>query len=255
VSESSSYTRLEGLLGHPFADPGLLEEALTHKSYLNENAAPGRRHNERLEFLGDAVLGLCVGHLLMERFPDVREGELSMIRAQVVNETHLADVALQLALGEWLYLGRGEEQTGGRRKPSLLADACEAMLAAVYLDGGFAAAFETVRRLFEPRFAALEQPGRSDFKTRLQERAQATLRETPRYAVTEEKGPDHEKTFVVGVLVGGRELARGEGRSKKEAEQRAAHEIRGFRHGRRDREASGSFRVTAAAAVRSIAVG
>jgi ribonuclease-3 len=223
VSESSSYARLEGLLGHRFADPRLLEEALTHKSFLNENVAPGRKHNERLEFLGDAVLGLCIGHLLMERFPDVREGELSMIRAQVVNETHLADVATQLALGEWLYLGRGEEQTGGRRKPSLLADACEALLAAVYLDGGFAAAFGVVRRMFEPRFAALEAAGKSDFKTRLQERAQATWRETPRYGVVDEKGPDHEKKFVVAVLVGGKELARGEGRSKKEAEQRAAH--------------------------------
>ncbi len=222
MSESSAYARLEGLLGHGFKAPRLLEEALTHKSFLNENVVPGRKHNERMEFLGDAVLGLCVGHLLMERFPEVREGELSMIRAQVVNETHLADVAAQLALGEWLFLGRGEEQTGGRRKPSLLADACEAVLAAVYLDGGFSAAFEVVRRLFDARFAALEQPGRSDFKTRLQERAQATLRETPRYAVVEEKGPDHEKKFVVAVLVGGRELARGEGRSKKEAEQRAA---------------------------------
>ncbi len=223
MSESSVYTRLEGLLGHRFGDPKLLEEALTHKSFLNENTATGRRHNERLEFLGDAVLGLCIGHLLMEHFPDVREGELSMIRAQIVNENHLSEVAGQLALGEWLYLGRGEEQTGGRRKPSLLADGVEAVLAAVYLDGGFKAAFEAVRRLFEPRFAALETPGSSDFKTRLQERAQATLRETPRYAVVEEKGPDHEKVFVVAALVAGRELARGEGRSKKEAEQRAAH--------------------------------
>jgi ribonuclease-3 len=222
VSESSAYARLEGLLGHRFVDPRLIEEALTHKSFLNENSAPGRKHNERLEFLGDAVLGLCVGHLLMERFPDVREGELSMIRAQVVNETHLADVAGQLALGEWLYLGRGEEQTGGRRKPSLLADACEALLAAVYLDGGFAAAFGVVKKLFDPRFAALEQPGKSDFKTRLQERAQAALRETPRYAVVDAHGPDHEKKFVVAVIVGGKELARGEGRSKKEAEQKAA---------------------------------
>jgi ribonuclease-3 len=222
VSESSAYARLEGLLGHRFADPRLLEEALTHKSFLNENSTAGRRHNERLEFLGDAVLGLCVGHLLMERFPDVREGDLSMIRAQVVNETHLAEVAAQLSLGEWLYLGRGEEQTGGRRKPSLLADACEALLAAVYLDGGFPAAFGVVKKLFDPRFAALEQPGKSDFKTRLQERAQAALRETPRYSVVDAQGPDHEKKFVVAVLVGGKELARGQGRSKKEAEQKAA---------------------------------
>jgi ribonuclease III len=222
VSASSEYHRLEELIGHTYADRKQLEEALTHKSYLNENPSPGRRHNERLEFLGDAVLGLCVGHLLMERFPDVREGDLSMIRAQVVNETTLAAVAGELDLGEWLFLGKGEEQTGGRKKASILADACEALIASVYLDGGFAAAFEACRRLFEPRFAGLEQPGRGDHKTRLQELAQGRLKETPRYGVVEEKGPDHEKVFVVAVTVGGRELARGEGRSKKEAEQRAA---------------------------------
>jgi ribonuclease-3 len=219
---ASGYARLSELLGHTFAKADLLEEALTHKSYLNENQGTGRHDNERLEFLGDAVLGLCVGHLLMERFPTLREGELSMIRAQVVNEPSLAEVAGRLGLGEWLFLGRGEEQTGGRRKASLLADACEAVVAAVYVDGGFPAAFELVRRLFEPKFAELTEPGRGDHKTRLQERAQAMCRETPRYAVVGESGPDHEKTFVVGVSFGGKEWARGEGRSKKEAEQRAA---------------------------------
>jgi ribonuclease-3 len=222
MQESPGYARLEAMLGHQFGRLGLLEEALTHKSYLNENPGTGRRDNERLEFLGDAVLGLAVGHLIMERFPQVREGDLSMIRAQVVNEHSLAEVATALALGEWLFLGRGEEQTGGRRKESLLADACEAVVAAVYLDGGFGAAFDVVRRLFEPRFAGLPEPGRGDHKTRLQERAQAMCRETPRYAVVAESGPDHEKTFVVGVSFGGKEWARGEGRSKKEAEQRAA---------------------------------
>jgi ribonuclease-3 len=216
------YQRLETLVGHVFSDPRLLEEALTHKSFLNENATPGRKHNERLEFLGDAVLGLTVGHLLMERFPEVREGDLSMLRAHVVSEPSLASVATTLALGEWLYLGKGEEQTGGRKKASLLADAVEAVLAAVYLDAGFAAAFAVARRLFEPRFASLPQPGRGDFKTRLQERTQAERQGAPRYAVLGEKGPDHEKVFVVAVYLGELELARGEGRSKKEAEQRAA---------------------------------
>jgi ribonuclease-3 len=216
------YKRLEGLVGHVFSDPRLLEEALTHKSYLNENATPGRRHNERLEFLGDAVLGLTVGHLLMERFPDVREGDLSMLRAQVVSEPSLHEVATGLGLGEWLFLGKGEEQTGGRKKSSLLADAVEAILAAVYLDSGFAAAFAVARRLFGPRLAALPEPGRNDFKTRLQERTQADRQGAPRYAVVGEKGPDHEKLFVVAVYLGELELARGEGRSKKEAEQRAA---------------------------------
>jgi ribonuclease III len=222
VPPSSAYGRLEAQLGYTFVRGELLEEALTHKSFLNENPGGGRHDNERLEFLGDAVLGLSVGHLLMERFPDVREGELSMVRAQVVNELGLSDVASRLGLGEWLFLGRGEEQTGGRKKPSLLADACEAVIAAVYLDGGYAAAFEVARRLFAPRFAGLGDPGRSDFKTRLQERAQATCKETPRYLVVSESGPDHEKIFVVSVSFGGAERARGEGRSKKEAEQKAA---------------------------------
>jgi ribonuclease-3 len=218
------YDRLEGLLGYTFRDATLLESALTHKSYLNENPAVGRPDNERLEFLGDAVLNLAVGHLLMERFPSLREGELSMIRAQVVHEQGLAEVAGALGVGEWLFLGRGEEQTGGRRKPSILADACEALLAAVYLDGGFAAAFELARRLFAPRFDAIvaEPAGQADAKTRLQERAQALRRETPRYQVIGESGPDHDKTFEVAVSLAGKELARASGKSKKDAEQRAA---------------------------------
>jgi ribonuclease-3 len=222
VSPPADYARLESRLGHHFRSPALLEEALTHKSFLNEHQESGRRENERLEFLGDAVLGLAVGHVIMERFPTGREGELSMIRAQVVNEQALAEVAAHLGLGEWLFLGRGEEQTGGRKKASLLADACEAVVAAVYLDAGFDAARALVERLFGERVGALPEPGRADHKTRLQERAQAACRETPRYAVVAERGPDHEKIFVVGVSWAGKEWAKGEGRSKKEAEQRAA---------------------------------
>lgn len=220
--ESRGYERLEQRLGYEFHDRSLLESALTHKSFLNENPGIGRADNERLEFLGDAVLDLAVGHLLIERFPTLREGELSMIRAQVVNEQGLAELGGSLGLGEWLFLGRGEEQTGGRRKPSLLADCCEAVVAAVYLDGGFQAAFELVRRLFVPRFTHIEEPGSADYKTRLQERAQALRRETPRYVVISETGPDHDKTFEVTVSVGGKEYARADGKSKKEAEQRAA---------------------------------
>lgn len=220
--ESRGYERLEQRLGYAFKDRSLLESALTHKSFLNENPGLGRSDNERLEFLGDAVLDLVIRHLLMERFPVLREGELSMTRAQIVSEQGLAEVAQGLDLGEWLHLGRGEEQTGGRRKPSLLADACEAVLAAVYLDGGYAAAFEVARQLFEPRLARITGPGVTDYKTRLQERAHALCREPPRYAVVGERGPDHDKTFEVAVTVGGKEYARAEGKSKKEAEQRAA---------------------------------
>jgi ribonuclease-3 len=221
--ESRGYELLETKLGHTFRDAKLLETALTHKSYVNENPNAGRTHNQRLEFLGDAVLGLAVGHMLMERLPALQEGELSMTRAEIVSEPGVADVAVKLGLGEWLFLGRGEENTGGRRKPSILADACEALIAAVYLDAGYGPAREVVERLFLPRLLALDAPaGFTDFKTRLQERAQALRRETPKYRVTAEAGPDHEKYFEVVVTISGKIYAREVGRSKKEAEQRAA---------------------------------
>jgi len=216
------YHILEAKLGYCFRDRRLLEMALTHKSYLNENPAPNREDNERLEFLGDAVLNLTVGHLLMECQPLRTEGELSRSRALVVNEAGLARVADELCLGEWLFLGKGEEQTGGRHKPSLLADACEAVTAAIYLDGGFDAAFRVVRQLFDPRLREARDPANVDFKTRLQERAQGQLHCSPRYSVVGEAGPDHDKIFEVALTLSGREVSRGRGRSKKEAEQRAA---------------------------------
>jgi ribonuclease III len=216
------YRLLEAKLGYRFRDGRLLEAALTHRSFLNEQQPPGREHNERLEFLGDAVLGLTVGHLLMEQSPVRSEGELSKKRAAVVNEEGLARVAVQIGLGDWLFLGRGEEQTGGRHKPSLLADACEAVMAAIYLDGGYAEALRVARLLFDPRLREAQEGPGADYKTRLQERAQAALHCAPRYAVTSETGPDHDKIFEVAITLSGREYARGTGRSKKEAEQRAA---------------------------------
>jgi len=155
--------------------------------------------------------------------PEHKEGELSMTRAEIVSEPGVADVALAVGLGEWLFLGRGEENTGGRKKPSILADALEAVIAAVFLDGGYEAAAQVVRRLFLPRLLSLDAPaGFTDFKTRLQERAQALHRETPKYKVTAEMGPDHDKFFEVIVTISGKNYAREGGRSKKEAEQRAA---------------------------------
>ena len=220
--DREAYVPLETRLGHRFADPHRLEAALTHKSFLNENPSAARSDNERMEFLGDAVIDLAISHLLMEAFPTRSEGELSKTRAQIVNEQGLADVAQAIALGEWLFLGRGEEQSGGRGKPSLLADACEAVIAAVYLDGGFDAALLVVRRLFGHRVQAAFEGRGSDYKTRLQERVQAELKVQPRYNVIGTSGPDHDKTFDVALLVGDRELGRGQGKSKKEAEQRAA---------------------------------
>jgi ribonuclease-3 len=219
--EPNPYARLEARLGYDFVDRARLESALTHKSYLNENAEWGRPDNERLEFLGDAVLDLAVGHLLMEAAPERNEGELSKMRAAIVNELGLAEVAGELGLGEWLFLGRGEEQSGGRRKPSVLADACEALVAAVYLDGGYEHAFAVVKRLFGARVGSAREAGLLDFKTRLQERA-ARTRVPVRYAVVREQGPDHDKTFEVAASIGDREYARGVGKTKKEAEQRAA---------------------------------
>ena len=215
------YAPLETRLGYVFRERARLECALTHKSFLNENAGLGRSDNERFEFLGDAVLDLVVGHLLMDAAPERNEGELSKTRASIVNELGLADVASELGLGEWLFLGRGEEQSGGRRKPSVLADACEALVAAVYLDGGFDAAFGVVKRLFGQRVASAREAGLHDFKTRLQERA-ARRRQHVRYQVVNEEGPDHDKTFEMAAHIGDREYARGVGKTKKEAEQRAA---------------------------------
>ncbi len=220
------YSELETVLGHTFRDRGLLEQALRHASWCNEqgSAEPKQEDNERLEFLGDAVLDLVVGHRLMTRYPQLREGELSVTRAQVVSEAGLSDVALALGLGQWLMLGKGEEKSGGRTKPSILADAFEAILAAVYLDGGFAAAQDMATRLLGQRIETVEFKGFYDFKTRLQETSQARLRATPTYRVVQELGPDHDKRFVVAVTIGEDEWARAVGKSKKEAEQMAAAE-------------------------------
>lgn len=212
---------LEERLGHRFADPALRDAALTHRSFANEAPAPCP-HNERLEFLGDAVVDLVATDLLMRRLPEADEGALSQARAAVVSEHALARVAEALGLGAELRLGRGEDQTGGRRKPSLLADAIEAIVGAVYLDAGFDAARGVVERLLAKPCAEAALSAGADPKTRLQELAQARLHEAPRYGVVGEEGPDHEKTFEVAVIVGGEELARARGRSKKEAEQRAA---------------------------------
>ncbi|MBC7974665.1 MAG: ribonuclease III, partial [Myxococcales bacterium] len=220
----ADYSALEAMLGYTFRDRSQLEQALRHASWCNEHAGDRLDDNERLEFLGDAVLDLVVGHKLMTRYPQLREGELSVTRAQVVSEAGLSEVAGQLGIGAWLMLGKGEEKSGGRSKPSILADAFEAILAAVYLDGGFIAAWEIVDRLLSQRIETVEFKGFYDFKTRLQETSQARLKATPTYHVVQEIGPDHDKRFVVAVTIAEHEWARAVGRSKKEAEQMAASE-------------------------------
>jgi len=213
---------LEEVLGYQFEDSSKLETALTHRSYANENKALGRVDNEKFEYLGDAVLDLVVGHALMIAFPELKEGELSVTRSQVVSETGLSEVAKEIGLGDFLFLGKGEARSGGRQKPSLLADAFEALIAAVYLDGGFDAAEALIKHLLSERIARVETTGFYDFKTRLQEAAQARLKATPVYRVIDERGPDHDKTFVVSVMIGEREWGQAAGKSKKAAEQNAA---------------------------------
>ncbi len=212
---------LEAALGHRFSNPKLLQTALTHRSYANEHSAEGCKTNETLEFLGDAVLDLVIGEHLMERFPKLGEGDLSMTRAQMVSEQGLCQVARPLDLGSWLRLGRGEERTGGREKSSLLADALEAVIAAVYQDAGFEAAKALILSHFAPLTPAT--PGqRTDYKTKLQELVQRVHKSAPVYELVGEDGPDHEKVFEVAVIVDGSERARASGRSKKAAEQAAA---------------------------------
>ncbi len=208
-----------------FSDHVIALSALTHKSYCNEHRDEPCADNERLEFLGDAVVDLAVSHRLMERFPVASEGELSKLRASIVNEEGLARIARQMALGELLLLGRGEELTGGREKSSVLADGLEAVLGAVYMSSGMDQVMPIVDRLFAESFEGVAQ-GRigQDYKTQLQEEVQNRLRLSPRYKVISEKGPDHEKIFEIEVSIGSEIYARSCGRSKKEAEQAAAKE-------------------------------
>lgn len=221
-ASSRPYRRLEQQLGYAFTDERQCQTALTHKSWLNEAPRSSRADNERFEFLGDAVLNLVVSDALMQRFPSRSEGDLSKTRAVIVNEAGLADAAARLDLGQWIFLGRGEEQAGGRHRPSILADAFEALVGAVYLDGGFAAAGAVVRALLGPAIDASEQGLRLDYKSRLQERSQALLQQAPQYQVVGQEGPDHDKTFWVSIVFGGQEYGRASGKSKKEAEQNAA---------------------------------
>jgi len=208
---------LEERLGHRFVRGEHLLDALTHRSF-----AVDQENNEKLEFLGDAVLSLAMSDVLMARFPEAREGDLSKIRASLVNADVLARHGRAHDLGRLLRLGKGEERSGGRDKVSILAAAYEAVLGAVYLDGGYEAARAVVERDFASDVAEHLRVGLRDYKTRLQEVTQRLFRETPSYTVVEESGPDHEKRFVSEIGIAGQTRGRGEGRTKKAAEQEAA---------------------------------
>lgn len=214
---------LEQKLRYTFRDPSLLEQALCHSSYANERRAQHARSNERLEFLGDSILGLVTAEFLYRERPDWPEGELTRSRAALVCEKSLHEIALELELGKHLRLGRGEDGGGGRNRPSILADAVEAVIAAVYLDGGMEQASALIRRclLNELREERPEQRNQ-DYKTVLQELIQRDPERVLTYALLDERGPDHAKMFKMEALVDGKPLGQGTGRSKKEAEQAAA---------------------------------
>jgi ribonuclease-3 len=210
-------------IAYQFSNAELLERALTHKSYANENRV--LYHNERMEFLGDAVLNLVVSEYLMKTCPDSTEGDLSRFRAAVVSEPALAAIAREIGLGSYILLGRGEEQTGGRDKGSLLANCLEALIASIYLDTGKESADAFVIRFFENIIKkTCTSRGTLDHKTELQELCQERLKQLPEYKVVSESGPDHQRQFEVEVWIKGQVSGRGIGRSKKEAEQRAAKE-------------------------------
>jgi ribonuclease-3 len=218
---------LEERIGHKFDDLGLLEHALTHRSRAHEDASGGVIDNESLEFLGDAVLGFVIADLLFNQFPTHSEGYKSKVKAGIVSAASLARLAEGIDLGRFVLLGRGEEKTGGRQKSAILADSFEAVIAAIYLDGGIDAARDFILSQFEPLVRAAgdraaEASFTEDWKSALQEQMQAAGRGLPHYRLVGAEGPEHRKRFEIEVLVGGQPIARATGRSKKEAEQQAA---------------------------------
>ena len=219
---SDRLRELEERLGHVFHDESLLRTALTHSSYANENRALGAVCNERLEFLGDSVLGVTVADHLYRNYGAMPEGRMTRLRSELVCEQSLHRVAQKLQLGEYLRLGRGEEHNGGRERPSILADAVEAVIAAMYLDGGMAAADEFIHRNLLSELGAAEPEFFNDYKTSLQELIQRRSGQILAYELTGEVGPDHDKTFTVRALLNGESIGEGAGRTKKEAEQSAA---------------------------------
>lgn len=216
--------RLQEVIGYAFRDLAFLRRALTHRSFANEQPEPRPLHNEALEFLGDAVLEFLVSAWLLELYPEQKEGTLSKLRAFVVSAVNLQTHAARLKLGDFLLLNRGEEKTGGRHKSHLLVDAYEALIAAIYLDGGIEAARDFVKREFQAAFAEMDPHDltATDYKTALQESLQSHGLPTPKYGILEKQGPDHRRTFQVELRVNGKRLSTGQGTTIKSAHQDAA---------------------------------
>jgi len=217
-------TKLEDTLQVSFRDPMLLQQALVHRSYLNENDGFELESNERLEFLGDSMLSVVVAEKLYKDYPDLPEGDMTKLRSALVRGETLARIAGQrFSLDSYLYLGRGEETGGGRAKQSILADALEAVIGAVFLDQGFDICRDLILRLCDGEMEKAVDPGlNADFKSQLQELMQSRYREAPEYRVVSAEGPDHAREFVVEAALDGKVLGRGRGRSKREAEKEAA---------------------------------
>jgi ribonuclease III len=227
VRLGTEFRPLEERIGYRFRDPGMLEHALTHRSRVHEDASGGVIDNESLEFLGDAILGFVVADMLFREFPQHNEGQKSKLRASLVSAASLARLAAGIGLGAFLILGRGEEKTGGRHKQALVADGYEALIAAIYLDGGIDAARAFVEQQFAPLVREARRTGAAagftdDYKSALQEWLQSRNRPVPVYRLAVEEGPPHQRRFAVEVVVAGEAIARGEGASKKEAAQAAA---------------------------------
>jgi len=222
-SDASNLNAVEENVHYTFRDKNLLLHVLTHKSYSNENKM--LYSNERLEFLGDAVLDLIISDYLIRKFPASPEGDLSKLRAMIVNEDTLSTIAKGIGIGKYLLLGKGEDLTGGREKPSLLSDALEALIAAIYLDGGINDATTFVKNSFNEEIKHYVSKGVTyDFKTDLQEYCQGRFGVLPKYRVAKESGPDHKKVFEVRLLINDEPYGAGIGKTKKEAQQRAAQE-------------------------------
>ena len=217
------FSNFENKIDYVFKNKSLLRQAFTHRSYLNENRSTGIEHNERLEFLGDAVLELVVTEFLFEKYPDKAEGDLTSYRAALVNTTSISDAAVKLGMNDFLLLSRGESRDTGRARQIILANAFEALIGAIYLDAGYRDAKKFIaEQLFHKTEKIVESRLWQDAKSRFQELAQEKEGFTPSYDVISQTGPDHDKRFLVGVYVGKERVATGEGRSKQEAEQQAA---------------------------------
>ncbi len=214
----------EPLLNHRFGNQALLQEALTHPSYLNETRQEGAADYQRLEFLGDAVLGLLLADLLYQQFPTLPEGDLSRLRSSLVDQPRLAGLAIEAGIAPLILMGKGAEREGGRTNPSILADVFEALIGAIYCDAGFVAVQKVVTQIYAPLIAgiAVHAPAQHDAKSELQEFLAARKQPIPFYNLVDQRGPDHDRRFSVEVVVAGAVLGQGQGRSKKAAQQAAA---------------------------------